>query len=76
MTQKLHGTVHGKTIELIENPGLADGQSVEVQVTAIPSASKPGDGIRRSAGGWKDHPELDTVLDQIYLQRKIERRPK
>jgi hypothetical protein len=75
MTQKLHGTVHGRTIELVENPGLADGQSVEVQVTPIPSTSKPGDGIRRSAGGWQDHPELDAVLDQIYQERKIERRP-
>ncbi len=52
--KNLHGTVHGKTIELDENPGLADGQSVEIQVIAIPSTSKPGDGIRRSAGGWKD----------------------
>jgi len=73
MTQKLHGTVHGRTIELSENPGLADGQSVEVQVTAIPSPSKPGEGIRRSAGGWKDHPELDAVLEQIYQERTIER---
>jgi hypothetical protein len=75
MAQQLHGTVHGRTIELIENPGLADGQSVEVRVTAIPSMSKPGAGIRRSAGGWQDHPELDAVLDQIYQERKIERRP-
>jgi len=66
MTQKLRGTVHGRTIELVENHRLADGQSVEVQVIPIPSPSKPGDGIRRCAGGWKDHPELDDILDQIY----------
>ena len=75
MTQKLHGTVHGRTIELTENPGLADGQSVEIQVTAIPSTAKPGDGIRRSAGGWQCYPELDAILDQIYQERKTERRP-
>lgn len=75
MAQKLHVTVHGKTIELVKNPGLADGQNVEIQITAIRSTSRPGDGIRRSSGAWKDRPELDATLDQIYQERKIERRP-
>jgi len=29
--KKLHGKVHGKTIELVEDPGVAEGQEVELQ---------------------------------------------
>ena len=36
MTKKLHGKVHGKTIELDEDPGVADGQEVELQINVIP----------------------------------------
>lgn len=43
MTKTLHGKVHGKTIELDDDPGVADGQEVEVQMKVIPSPrpSKP-----------------------------------
>ncbi len=37
MTKTVYGTIHGKTIELEEDLGVADGQKVEVQVR-IPSA--------------------------------------
>ena len=32
MTKKLHGTVYGRTIKLNEDPGVADGQEVELQI--------------------------------------------
>jgi hypothetical protein len=32
----LHGKVHGKTIELEEDPGVAEGQQVEIQMTVVP----------------------------------------
>ena len=35
MTKTLHGKVHGRTIELDEDPGVADGQEVEVEVREI-----------------------------------------
>ncbi len=35
MTMTVHGVVHGKTIELDEDLGVADGQEVEVQVNVI-----------------------------------------
>ena len=35
MTRTLHGKVHGKTIELDEDLGVADGQEVEVQVEIV-----------------------------------------
>jgi len=73
----LKGVVHGKTIELEEEPKLPDGQQVTVilqpvaQFAPLPS----GEGIRRSAGGWSDDPEgLDQYLQWTRQQRKVGRR--
>ena len=74
MTKKLHGTVHGRTIELDEDPGVADGQEVELQIQ-IATARKWGEGILRSAGGWAEYPEMDDIMEKIYQERKLERRP-
>ena len=74
MTKKLHGKVHGKTIELTEDPGVADGQEVELSIE-IPPPPKWGEGIRRSAGGWASYPEMDEILERIHQGRKQERRP-
>jgi hypothetical protein len=41
MTKTLHGKVHGKTIELDEDLGVAEGQDVEVQVTVIQPTTTP-----------------------------------
>jgi hypothetical protein len=65
MSKTIHGTIHGKTIELDEDPGALEGQEVEVQVTMIPPSATWGEGIRRSAGGWADYPEMDAVMDRI-----------
>ncbi len=74
MTKTLHGTVHGRTIELAEDPGVADGQEVELQIQIAP-VRKWGEGILRSAGGWAEHPEMDGIMEKIYQERKLERRP-
>jgi hypothetical protein len=69
----LHGTVHGKTIELEEEPGLPDGQEVTVTVQPVPQTKRltPGEGIRQSAGSWSDDPEgLDEFLEWNRQQRK------
>ncbi len=76
MTKTLHGKIRGRTIELDEDPGVAEGQQVEVQVKIVEPARKWGDGIRRSAGGWADHPELDAIIEKIRDERKLERRPR
>ena len=70
----IHGIIHGRTIELAEDPGMADGQQVKVEVVLVSAALKWGDGILRSAGGWSDHPELDGVMETIQLARKHERK--
>lgn len=75
MTKIVHGRVHGKTIELDEELGVAEGQEVEVQVKLVPPTRQWGEGIRRSAGGWADYPEMDAIMEQIHRDRKLERRP-
>lgn len=35
-TRTIHGKVHGRTIQLAEDLGVADGQEVEVQVKVVP----------------------------------------
>ena len=74
MTKTLHGKIHGRTIELDEDPGVAEGQEVEVQVKIVPPARKWGEGILRSAGGWANFPEMDAILQKIHQQRRLERR--
>jgi hypothetical protein len=75
MTKTLHGKVHGKTIELDEDPRVADGQEVEIQMKVVPPARKWGEGILRSAGGWANYPEMDAIMEKIHQERKLERRP-
>ena len=72
MNKIIQGVVHGNTIELSENPGLADGQSVQVVVKALEPTRSWGDGIRRSAGALADQwtEEDDKILEEIYLDRK------
>jgi hypothetical protein len=52
MSQVIPGVIHGKTIELIADPGLGDGQPVEVFIRATSHGKTSGEGIRRSAGAW------------------------
>jgi hypothetical protein len=75
MTKILHGKVHGKTIELDEDPGMTDGQEVEVQVKVVPPTKKWGEGILRTAGALADDEEWDAIMDEVHKARKIERRP-
>ena len=72
----LRGVVHGKTIELEQESRFPDGQQVTVILEPARQAEKlpPGEGIRRSAGGWSDDPEgLDQYLEWNRQQRKIGR---
>jgi hypothetical protein len=72
----LRGVIHGKTIELEQEPGLPDGQSVSVTVHPIDKVSvlPPGEGIRQSAGAWAEDAEsLDEFLEWNRRQRKAGR---
>ena len=76
MIKTIHGIVHGKTIELDEDLGAADGQEVEVHVTFMPSPKAWGEGLRRCAGALADEwtEEDDVILNEIYLDRKRDTR--
>lgn len=76
MTKTMHGIVHGRTIELDEDPGVAEGQEVEVQVKVIPKTPRtPGEGFLRTEGALADDTEWDAIMEEIYRARKVERRP-
>ena len=60
MTNTLHGKVHGKTIELDEDLGVAEGQEVEVQVRMIgPKKKAAGPTAGMAAGGHGDRRRHD-----------------
>ena len=67
----LRGVVHGKIIQLDQEPGLPDGQEVAV---ALQPVLPPGEGIRQSAGAWADGgEELDAWLDEMQRSRQQDR---
>jgi hypothetical protein len=70
MTRTIHGKIHGKTIELDEDLGVAEGQEVEVQVRVIARATRPGEGFLRTAGALADDKEWDGIMEEIYQERK------
>jgi hypothetical protein len=72
----LKGIVHGKTIELEQEPGLPEGQQVNVTIQPIVTKQSlpPAQGVLRSAGGWADDPDgLDRFLEWNRQQRKLAR---
>jgi hypothetical protein len=77
----LRGVIHGKTIQLAEEPNLPEGQPVTVimhPATQTPEESAPlppGEGLRRAFGAWADDAEeLDKYLEWNRQQRKTGRR--
>jgi hypothetical protein len=72
MTKIIQGVIRGNTIELNENPGLAEGQTVQVVVQPVEPSRPWGEGIRKSAGGLADQwtEEDEKILEEIYQDRK------
>jgi hypothetical protein len=72
MNKRIHGKVHGRTVDLDEDPGLPDGQEVQVALEPVQPQRPWGEGIRRSAGAladsWTD--EDDRILEEIHRDRK------
>ncbi len=77
MIKTVHGVVHGKTIELEEELGVAEGQEVEITVRSVPPTTvrPPGDGLLRTEGALANDSEWDGIMEEIYLARKQEHRP-
>jgi len=76
MTITVNGVVHGKTIELDEDPGVAEGQQVQITIKTVPAKRPWGEGLRRCAGAlandWTD--EDDRILEEIHQDRKRDTR--
>jgi hypothetical protein len=75
MTKTIRGKVHGRSIELSEDLGLAEGQPVEVQVKVLEATRPWGEGLLRCAGVLADDTEWDAIMEEIHQARKLERRP-
>lgn len=76
MTKVIQGVVHGKTIALTEDLGLAEGQPVELTIRTIaPAASRqPGEGLLRTEGALADDPHWDVIMAEIHQERKTDLR--
>jgi hypothetical protein len=76
MVRQVQGIIHGKTIELSEDPGVADGQQVEITIKTLPTPRSWGEGLRRCAGAlaadWTE--EDDRILEAIHQERKRDTR--
>jgi hypothetical protein len=76
MIKTVYGVVRGKTIELMENPGVAEGQAVAITIRPVGSPRPWGDGLLRCAGAlasdWTD--EDDRILEEIHADRKRDSR--
>jgi len=80
MNKTMQGIVHGRTIELDDDPGIEEGRKVEVvlrvkQLPGPPPRWRPG-GRETAAGMMADHwsEEDDRILEQIYQDRKRDSR--
>lgn len=68
----LRGVIRGKTIELLESPGLPDGTEVEVQIRPVVCASRRGEGPAGWIGALADSwtPEDDQILEELGRDRQ------
>jgi hypothetical protein len=75
VTKTIHGRVRGRTIELDEDLGVAEGQEVEVRVRVLPKTERqPGDGLVRTEGALATDPYWDSIMEEIYRERKRDTR--
>jgi hypothetical protein len=80
MNKMMRGTVHGRTIQLDDDPGIEDGRQVEIvlrvrQLPGPPPRWKP-DGTDTAAGMMSAHwtEGDDRILEQIHQDRQLDHR--
>ena len=74
MREDFPGVINGKTIELLDDPGMKQGQRISVAIKAEPATRAWGEGILASAGALAHLPqEVFDELDEIVRQRKNDR---
>lgn len=70
MPEPIEGVIHGRTIELATDPGLADGQAVRVVVRPLPTPEQQHEAILRTAGSMANDPDFDAAMAQVEKDRK------
>jgi len=70
MNDAIQGTVYGKNVTLTSDPGLEEGQRVEVILRPVASEKRPA---CSAAGMLADIPGLDESLEEIGQTRKMAR---
>jgi len=70
MGEVIHGTVHGRTIQLDEDPGIGDGSAVEVVLRCVSPSRESDVGPHSAAGMLADLPGVEDDLEAIQRQRK------
>jgi hypothetical protein len=75
MSDAIHGIIHGKTIELLDDPGMADGQRVEVLLRplVVPDARDEVEGNPAHQTLWEMIQELAAgVPDEEFLKLPVD----
>jgi hypothetical protein len=70
MSGVVEGVIHGKTIELAADPGIADGQKVEVTIRPVVDRQAKIEAILRTSGSMADDPDFEAVMEQIERERR------
>lgn len=73
MPEVVQGVIHGKTIELQADPGLADGTTVEVTIRPVSESDARVEAILRTAGAMADNPEFDAAMEEVDRYRRSAR---
>ena len=69
MASTVRGVIRGRTIELINDPGIGDGRGVEVTIRTVPNRDAQREAILRTAGSMADDSEFDLIMAQIEQER-------
>ena len=66
----IKGVIHGRIVELEEDPHFPDGGEVEVSVRPVQVPRRNREAGCRSAGVWADFPEMDEIMADVQRERK------
>ena len=69
------GIVHGKTIQLFDDPGVPEGTPVAIQLKSVQTSHPTNGGGSGSAGAWVDFPEMDQIMAAVERDRAADSRP-
>ena len=70
MSQTIRGVIHGRTIELLTDVDIADGQEVEMTIRPVAEPDARIAAILRTAGSMADNPEFDRAMDEVQRFRR------